>query len=138
MRSVEGEDEAAAVRRRRRRRRGWAPASGRVGTARVLAPPRSSRVGGAPGRRQGASFVGVEGSGEGRRWGRGTVAPIQIQRGSGCVSGLGFAGCGDKEREWGPTWAGLVGPEASWAVAQWGECFFFLSFFLLIFFNVFI
>ena len=36
------------------------------------------------------------------------------------MSGLGFAGCGDKEREWGPTWAGLVGPEASWAVAQRG------------------
>ena len=82
MRSVEGEDEAAAVRRRRRRRRGWAPASRRVGTAWVLAPPQSSRVGGTW-EEAGAAFVGVEGSGEGRRWGRGTVAPIQIQRGSG-------------------------------------------------------
>ena len=31
----------------------------------------------------------------------------------------------------GTGWAGLVGPEASWAVAQWGG--FFLSFILLLF-----
>ena len=59
------------------RRRG---ALGRRGTWPL---PDPVEWGGAPGRRQGAAFVGVEGSGEGRRWGRGTVAPIQIQRGSG-------------------------------------------------------
>ena len=58
------------------------------------------------------------------------IGPIPIQidgeregdrGGSGGCRCLGFAGWGDKEREWGPTWAGLVGPMASWAAVQQGR-----------------
>ena len=36
----------------------------------------------------------------------------------------------DKGEEWGPTWAGLVGPMASWAAVQQGGGLLLLFFFL--------
>ena len=46
----------------------------------------------------------------------------------------------DKGEEWGPTWAGLVGPMASWAAVQQGGGAsppFFCILFLFLFFNLF-
>ena len=59
--------------------------------------------------------------------------------GGGCRWGVGGGGEGvDKGEEWGgPTWAGLVGPMASWAAVQQGGAsllfFGFLFFFPFVF-----
>ena len=73
-------------------------------------------------RRRGPGAAGVERLLLDPDRGRGGILRVEW---GGCRWGVG--GGVDKGEEWGPTWAGLVGPMASWAAVQQGGGF---SFFL--------